>query len=385
VYAIDYDLNRVFWTARLADGSPSRKGAPNCPISPIPVAWPAPSTGTAGIGSSVVYAVTKDGMAHALNPQTGIDSRPPVRFVPPNARVTSLSAVEAFLYATTSNTCNGAGNAMWALDTSVGAAQGRKWELDGAVISGFALGGDGTLYVTTRSADNRSRLANRIVALESKSLRVKGAITSADAPFVGSPMVLRERGRDIVIAATGDRKLYVFDAVSLAGTDSATPVAVAKSGWPDYDFRSLASWRSREGTTWVLASLGRSSPEAKSKVSGTDAASGAVAAFQLVENGTKGLTVRSAWLSRDISSPVAPVILKDVVFALSVNRSATSPRDPAASVLYALDANTGKELWSSGGVIVGASQGAQPAAADGQVYVTTMDGTLYAFGFPREH
>ena len=79
------------------------------------------------------------------------------------------------------------------------------------------------------------------------------------------------------------------------------------------------------------------------------------------------------------------MILKDVVFALSVNRSATSQRDPANCVLYALDANTGKELWSSGGVIAGASQGVQPAAADGQVYVTTMDGTLYAFGFPREH
>ncbi len=386
VYAIDYDLNRVFWTARLADGSPSRRGAPNCPNSPIPVAWPAASSGTTGIRSSVVYAVTKDGMAHALNPQTGTDSRPPVRFVPPNTRVTSLSVVEEFLYATTSNSCNGAGNAVWALDASVGTAQGKKWELDGAVISGFAVGGDGTLYVTTGSAGNRSRLANRIVALESKSLRVKGTFTSAEAPFVGSPMVVRHRGRDVVVAATGDRKLYIFDAVTLAATDSATPLAVATSGWPDYDFRSLASWRSREGTTWVLASLGRSSPpEAQSKVSRTDAASGAVAAFQLVDNETKGLTLRSAWLSRDISSPVAPVIVKDVVFALSGNRPATSQRDPADSVLYALDANTGKELWSSGGVIAGASQGMQPAAADGQVYVTTMDGTMYAFGFPREH
>jgi outer membrane protein assembly factor BamB len=386
VYAIDYDLNRVFWTARLAEGSPSRRGAPNCPISPIPVAWPAPAAGTTATRSSVAYAVTKDGMAHALNPQTGTESKPPVRFVPPNARVTSLIAVETFLYATTSNSCNGAANAIWALDASVGTAQGKKWELDGAVISGFAVGIDGTVYVTTGSAGKESRLANRIVALESKSLRAKGAFTSAEAPFVGPPMVVRHRGRDVVVAATEDRKLYVFDAVSLAATDSAPPLVVATSGWPDYDFRSLASWRSREGTTWVLASLSRSSlREAQSKVSRTDAGSGAIAAFQLVDNETKGLTVRSAWLSRDISSRVAPVILKDVVFALSVIGSATSQRDSADSVLYALDANTGKELWSSGGLIAGASPGVQPVAADGQVYVTTLGGTLYAFGFPREH
>ena len=50
------------------------------------------------------------------------------------------------------------------------------------------------------------------------------------------------------------------------------------------------------------------------------------------------------------------------------------------AVLYALDAVTGKELWSSGTTIGSFVRGVAPSAGDGQVYVVTFDGTVYAFG-----
>jgi outer membrane protein assembly factor BamB len=55
------------------------------------------------------------------------------------------------------------------------------------------------------------------------------------------------------------------------------------------------------------------------------------------------------------------------------------------AVLYALDARTGRELWSSGRTIASSVQGVGLSGQDGQVYVVAADGTLYAFGIPLEH
>jgi len=53
-------------------------------------------------------------------------------------------------------------------------------------------------------------------------------------------------------------------------------------------------------------------------------------------------------------------------------------------VLYALDGATGKELWTSGTTITSSGRGVGPSAGDSQVYVVTIDGTLYTFGMPME-
>jgi outer membrane protein assembly factor BamB len=54
-------------------------------------------------------------------------------------------------------------------------------------------------------------------------------------------------------------------------------------------------------------------------------------------------------------------------------------------VLYALDGQTGKELWSSGATITSFTRGGALSGGVGQVYLTTYDGAIYAFGFPMEH
>ena len=76
-------------------------------------------------------------------------------------------------------------------------------------------------------------------------------------------------------------------------------------------------------------------------------------------------------------TPLSPIVLNDVVFAL-----ADGPRQ-ASAVLYALDGKSGKELWNSGADISSAPVVA-PSGQDGQVYVSAADGTLYAFGLPLE-
>jgi outer membrane protein assembly factor BamB len=52
-------------------------------------------------------------------------------------------------------------------------------------------------------------------------------------------------------------------------------------------------------------------------------------------------------------------------------------------VLYALDAQTGKELWSSGDQIASWNHWSGISVANGKVYINTFDNTLYCFGIKK--
>jgi outer membrane protein assembly factor BamB len=57
--------------------------------------------------------------------------------------------------------------------------------------------------------------------------------------------------------------------------------------------------------------------------------------------------------------------------------------DLTHAVLYALDAATGKELWSSKDLIDSWNHYGGLALADGRLYVSTYDARVYAFGLPK--
>ena len=88
------------------------------------------------------------------------------------------------------------------------------------------------------------------------------------------------------------------------------------------------------------------------------------------------------------------MIANGVVFALASGENArqvdsggrilssaeryTTPLGKAT--LHAYDAETGKELFSSGTAMNSFTHFSAPVVAGGRVYVSTYDGTLYAFG-----
>ena len=91
-----------------------------------------------------------------------------------------------------------------------------------------------------------------------------------------------------------------------------------------------------------------------------------------------------------------PVIANGIVFAYGSGENTRqayadkgladfSPLRIKAStkaVLYALDAQTGKELWSSGDQIASWSHFSGLSVANGRVYMGTFDSVLYCFGLP---
>src|SRR5262249_12949724 len=102
-------------------------------------------------------------------------------------------------------------------------------------------------------------------------------------------------------------------------------------------------------------------------------------------------SLEPGWLSRDLIAPLPPIVVNGVVFALSSGESTRErsaeqrAQRSANAVLYALDAKTGKELWSSGDTIKSFVHNGGLSSGGSQVYIGTYDGTLYAFGFPMEH
>jgi outer membrane protein assembly factor BamB len=122
---------------------------------------------------------------------------------------------------------------------------------------------------------------------------------------------------------------------------------------------------------------------------------GAVVAFKVEEKNGK-LALVPAWMSRDMNRAEPPVIANGVIYAYGNGENTeqayadrglddASPLRIKASthaVLYALDGETGKELYSSGDQIASFAHFAGLSIANGRVYLGTFDSVLYCFGLP---
>ena len=75
------------------------------------------------------------------------------------------------------------------------------------------------------------------------------------------------------------------------------------------------------------------------------------------------------------------MLMNNVVFAVSSGKPAAARGAGTPAVLYALNAMTGKEMWSSGTTIKSYMPGRAIWTSNSQVYVAGNDGAVYGFGF----
>ena len=155
--------------------------------------------------------------------------------------------------------------------------------------------------------------------------------------------------------------------------------------------------RIRKGVQWVLTPFwGPPHSAFRAPLEYGPVTHGAVAAFKVEETAGKVQLV-PAWMSRDMNQADPPVIANGIVFGYGSGEDATQARDdtplgaPPGSVpsriqnsthavLYALDGQTGKELWSSGDQITSWNHYSGLTVANGRVYIGTYDGLEYCFG-----
>lgn len=417
VFAVDADSGKLLWSRALSrEGEPKQKPHWLCPNS-------LNATPVIDKRTHTLFVMASDGMLHSLSTVNGEDLKPPQRMVPPYGKAWSLNIFDKRLYTVTSQGCNGVKSAVFAMDLAepdrpvstvqVSTAGGGIWGRAGGAISEKT----GNIYVETGDGPSDAALgkyANSFVAVDRTS-KLVDYYTPTNYKWIDkkdldmgdiSPVVFSLGERELVAGGGKEGVLYLLDAKSLGGADHHTPLyrspLLANS---DVDFAgrgfwgALSSWQDAAGTRWLLApAWGPATKAAKFPVTYGDAPDGSVMAFRVVERGGAPV-LDPAWQSVNMGVPEPVAIANGVVFALSSGESTRQvdsngqiynsaqriQLSTGHAVLYALDAETGKVLFSSGDAMKSFSHFSGISVSNGRVFAVTHDSTLYAFGLGEEN
>jgi outer membrane protein assembly factor BamB len=372
-----------------------------------------------GPGKYIIYAAAWDGRLHQLNAADGEELTQPAKFMPPNGKPYAMSLVNNVIYTHSAQGCGGNPNMAYTYDLAThkvgswGPAGGGMWGRSGPAISK-------DLVMYTGTGDGRwdpenGVYGNGIIGVkqnpETKALELADYYGPSNAEWLFkrdldmqvTPTIFDWNGKEYMVDASKECRLYLMDTESIGGDDHRTPVYrtplicneivdFAEAGiWG-----SLATWEDR-GTRWVLTPFwGPKHSKFKAPIENGEVKKGAIAAFKMDKvNGKVELV--PAWISRDMNQAEPPLIANGMIFAYGSGENTAQAfpdvgldfrmerRVPLSThaVLYVLDAQNGKELWNSGKQITNWNHWSGLALANGQVYINTWDGTLYCFGLKK--
>ena len=421
LYAIDADKGEILWKKHFEYPPPARNGGATDPLCPggqtaTPIIGPPQAS-----GPRMLYALAGNGALHTIDLATGDESAAPIPFGYPNGKAYALNLWNNVIFTTTSQGCAGNPNQMWALNLddpqkkvmTFHPGSGGLWGRTGAAIDSTGIAwaptGDGMYDLAAK------RYGNGLIGarVEGNELKLKdwyipsnwAWLFKKDLDMQVTPAIFTYKGKELMVTGSKECRLYLLDPKSAGGADHQTPiyrtplicneeVNFASTGiWG-----SMTTWEDSRGTRWVLAPFwGPSHSEFKAPVSYGKVKQGAVVAFKLEEKGGS-LQLTPAWLSRDMDHAEPPVVANGIVFSYGSGEDTTqaypdrglndaSPLRIAASrhaTLYALDAETGKELYSSGDQIASFAHFGGLSVANGRVYLGTFDSVLYCFGLPGQ-
>jgi putative pyrroloquinoline-quinone-binding quinoprotein len=363
-----------------------------------------------------VYAVSWDGRLRTVDVATGEEIEPPAPFLPPNGKPYGLNLVNGVIYTTTAQGCGGNPNQFYSYDLATkkvgyyNPGSGGLWPR-----SGPSVGKDGTVYAGSGDGDyypERQIYGQAIIGVkqnpESKALELKDWYAPSNAYWlrkrdldmnVTGP-IFDYKGKEYTVQSSKECRLWLLDTAMLGGEDHRTPVhrtpliCNEEVNFTMGIWGALATWEDTTGTRWVLTPFwGPKLPQFKAPIEHGQVVHGAVAAFKMEERAGKPQLV-PAWISRNMYMADPPVIANGIVFGFGSGESTTQrwpePGRPGGAagriaesthaVLYALDGQTGKELWSSGDQIASWNHFSGLSVANGRVYIGTFDGMLYCFG-----
>jgi outer membrane protein assembly factor BamB len=369
--------------------------------------------------AATVFVIASDGKLHTLNAINGEDRTPPQKFVPPFSKNWSLNLFGNVLYTNTSQGCNGAKSGVYAMDLSSSehtinffqSANGAAgiWGRAGVAISKggmvFAQTGDGTYDAS------RGQLPDTVLQLSVKDLKLVDYFTPSNHNYLSrkdldmgsaSPTVFSLGGREIVAAGGKEGVIYLLDAEHIGGPDHKTPLFRSPLlANEDADFAGRGFWgafataQDDQKERWLYApASGPAASGVKFPLTNGDAPNGSIMAFRVTEKDGK-YEADPAWISRDMNLPEPPIVAGGLVFAISNGEFARQSKGTDGglyssaeriakhtghAILYAFDATTGKELYSSGETMPGWTHFSGISISGGKVFVTTWDSNVYAFG-----
>jgi outer membrane protein assembly factor BamB len=420
LYAFDVEDGKILWQKHWTYAPAEEPQGGVAPTDPKHLGFlrPGGSSDTPVIGPAdaagrrPIYFVTGDGMLHTLDAATGEDLQP--AFMMHSGKGWSL---------------NLAGNVLWLENIYAGvsvvavrvddpqhtvmtfnAGSGGAWGRRGVSIDST-----GTAWMTTGDGvyvpENR-QYGNSVVGVHivDNQLKLKDYyapknwewLRKRDLDPNNTPTIFNYKGRELIAASGKECRMYLLDPRSPGGADHQTPLYRGPLFCnEEVDFQdmgswgALSTWEDATGTRWVLAPFwGPVHSQFKAPIMNTPIPKeGGVAAFKVEEvNGKPELT--PAWVSRDMRRGEPVVIVNGMVFGYGSGEetkqawpdiglqfdSTIRASKGQRAVIYALDAQTGKELWSSGNQMHQWNHFSGITVVNGRVYLGTYDGTLYCFG-----
>ncbi|MDA0205469.1 MAG: PQQ-binding-like beta-propeller repeat protein [Acidobacteria bacterium] len=431
--ALDAETGQIVWKQQFRDSTAPPRAA-NWLCTNTPTATPVIDK-----ASSAIYFLTADGTLHGVSLSNGEDKIPPTAFVPPFSRNWSLNLVDGVLYTTVGRGCGakpGGGlvsSQMTAMDltdparpvTRFGTSSARPSGVWGR--AGLAWGPHG-LYGQTADGPwdpAADQWGQTLVALEPKTLELLDYFTPANLDMINKldldfgssgPLAFSFGDWELVAAAGKEGTIYLLDAKELGGEDHRTPLFELKVANDAYLYASMGVWGAMStavdasGDRWLYVPIWGPVSNNVSNLTYAHglAPDGAIIALKLVMEEEKP-ALQPVWISRNLSKPEPPIIVNDVVIAISTGENSiqrhTDPRylqiyqkdgqplstrgilsaqergqNTANTVLYAFDAQTGKELFSSQELVNEWTHLSSVTTGAGKIYVTTRDATIHAFG-----
>jgi hypothetical protein len=416
IYAIDVVAGKVLWKKHFEYPPPAKAGRPGDPLCPTGQTA-TPVIGPPGNGPRIAYALAGDGKIHSLNVANGEDVAPPYQFGYPNGKSYSLNLWNGILFTTTSQGCAGNPNQIWAVKIDdpehkvmvANPKSGGLWGREGAAVDST-----GTAWAPT--GDGRYDAANHVYGDGLIGARVEGSelklrdwyipsnwiwMQKRDLDMQVTPSIFDFKGRELMVTGSKECRVFLLDTKSAGGENHQTPIDRTPLLCNDEaDFQSagiwgsMANWTEDNGTQWALTPFwGPVHPDFKPPISHGPVQHGAIVALKVEERDGKP-KLEPAWMSRDMDQAEPPIIANGVVYAYGSGENTRqayadrglrdlSPdriKNSTHAVLYALDAHTGKELYSSGDQIKSFNHFTGLSVANGRVYIATFDSILYCFG-----
>jgi outer membrane protein assembly factor BamB len=428
LFGVDVATGKQIWH-RHWDGGPDPAPEANntlCPAGQTAV----PTMAQTAPGTYTVYAVSWDGRLRQVNAATGEDVVPAEKFIPGGGKPYALNLHNGVIYTATAQGCGGLTNAFYAFDlaskrsTAFIPAGGGLWGRRGAAIDS-----EGRVYLGTGDGQfdpGNRRLGNAIVGVkldDNKQLQLTDYFGAPNANWLWrrdldvntTPVAFDYKGRKFLVGTSKECRLWLLDRDALGGEDHRTTLNSTSLICNDaqaFDARgvwgAISAWQDTAGNQWVLVPFwGPVSKQFKAPIEHARPEGGGVAAFKLVQRAGKW-ELAPAWLSRDMDLAEEAVIANGIVFAYGAGEDATqvvpdrawndsggpvyggglnsgpARRVPGSrkAALYALDGQTGKELWTSGN-LESWNHFSGITVANGRAYITTFDGVLYCFGVAK--
>src|SRR5690348_10300018 len=419
VYSIDSETGVVSWQRRFPNTlTPPTKADYRCPNTQN-------ATPVIDKAAGTMYVSMSDGKLRGLSLVDGEDRLPPANFTAPFARNWSLNLIDGVIYSPTARGCADTLTRFTALDlkdpgrrtsdfyTSAGfpPTQSRNREdPSGAWGRGGLVVGPRGLYAQTADGpyDPASgQFGETVVAVSQKTFRLVDSYTPANWEYLNkkdldigsvSPVIFPFEKWTLVGSVGKESVISLLDANNLGGADHHTPLYRSARWGNDEEmlhdrgvWGSMATWRDRQGKRWLFLPMeGPPSKTApKFRYSYGNADQGSIMAFEVRMHAASGKPIlEPVWISRDMHIPDPPVVANGVVYALQTGKNATETRSGGKlpgtnAVLYALDAETGRQLYSSEKLIDSFTHFSEPVVAGGRVYVSAWDGKVYAFGLKK--